>query len=128
MNLFLFVSGREVASTENKAILPRVSFCYFRLSGVMKTLLEAKLSASQQMKHAYINCLTHDTEISQPEILLDWRSFTSFDMMGVSNTDFFIAYFRSVPMEVRILVIKSYLPVKLPFVLCCVSSPVLLQE
>jgi hypothetical protein len=90
---------RENFSADNKAIQPRVSYCYYRLSGTMETLLEAKSCAARQMKHAYINCLTHDTDIDQPEIILDWRTFASFDTIGVSNTDFFLTYFRSVPME-----------------------------
>lgn len=90
---------RENFSADNKAVQPRVSYCYYRLSGTMPTLLEAKDCASRQMQHAYINCLTHDTDIDQPEIILDWKTFTSFDTIGVSNTDFFITYFRSVPME-----------------------------
>jgi hypothetical protein len=96
---------RENYSSDNKAMQPRVSYCYYRLSGTMQTLLEAKNCAARQMKHAYINCLTQDNDIDQPEIILDWKTFSSFDTVGVANTDFYIAYFRSVPMEVTCFVV-----------------------
>ncbi len=77
----------------------RAMNCYFRMSGVMMTMLDVKSSASEQMRHAFTACLSSDSEIAQPEILLDWHAFTTFENLNVAHSDFFIIYCRTTPIE-----------------------------
>ncbi len=71
---------------------------YLRLCGSLSSCTHAKEAAETQMQSALL--LQYDSDLSkQDQLRLKWRAFSTFESMPLRNSDIFIVYCRSIPVE-----------------------------
>lgn len=71
---------------------------YIRLCGSFYTCAKAKELGDTQMEQIYLT-LFHSEASKEKELLLNWTPFRGFEGMSVQDTDIFIIYCRSAPLE-----------------------------
>eukprot|EP00605_Chrysophyceae_sp_TOSAG23-4_P000615 GSChrysophyteH1.ASY1.ANO1.692.1 assembled CDS len=101
---------------------------YMRLCGALPSCSHAKQAAETQMQSALL--MQYDSDLSKSEQLrLNWRAFSSFESMPLLNSDIFVVYCRSVPVEYACIspekdlmefVFPSFCKQKNQFYSCCI--------
>jgi len=72
--------------------------CYMRLCGTLESCTSAKSAAEMQMQSVLL--MQYNSDLSKRSMLqLHWHSFSSFEGMPLQNSDIFIVFCRSVPVE-----------------------------
>jgi hypothetical protein len=105
--------SRQLAGLEKLGgRMERSMRCHLRLSGAMPTSTQARECAAAQVQQAIFECrsralgdrtgagaaaLAHFASGKEPNLV--WKQFVGFEAMAMQETDYFILYCRSAPLE-----------------------------
>jgi hypothetical protein len=76
----------------------RVLHSYLRLCGCFPSIAKAKELADTQLEQVFLSVYQSDLK-KQQELLLQWNTFKGFESIPVDDSEHFIIYCRSSPME-----------------------------
>jgi hypothetical protein len=71
---------------------------YLRICGSFPSISKAKEMADKQMENIFLTLYQSNTS-QQNELLLNWNTFRGFESIPVEDSDHFLIYCRSSPME-----------------------------
>lgn len=73
---------------------------YVRVCGSFSACAKAKELADMQMEQLYLGPLYRSAADREHELLLQWNTFKGFEAMSLDDSDHFLIYCRSTPLEV----------------------------
>jgi len=92
------IHQEKVPMNANSLGAQRKLKCYMRLCGTLETCSSTKKAAEMQMESVLL--MQYNSDLSKRGMLqLHWHSFSSFEGMPLHNSDIFLVFCRSVPVE-----------------------------
>ena len=94
----LHIHKEKIAMNANSLGAQRKLKCFMRICGTQPSCTEAKKAADMLMQSVLL--MQYNSDLSKSaKLALHWHSFSSFKSMPLRNSDIFLVFCRSVPVE-----------------------------